>query len=404
MNMQSLLIHHRAFELLLLYVVAFMTRLGFGAIVVAFPHYVVADSFTTGVVLAVYPLFEAATAAPVGMYVDRRGRKRMLLFGLLSISVLTFLVGLSRETLYIAVVHGVMGVAAAAVIVSTLTMITDYTRRSDRGLGMGAFDLANIAGYAGGIIIGTSLYTVFEAEPSYVFFSITAMLLIPTVVAKVFLAEPPHEPLQRPQSLNFLKELSWKIKAVLPLWFALTTLVGIAFFIPKALSVEGFSIQSTGLLLFLGASGLGIGAIIFGRISDKIGREKTMWIGVVGMATLLPSLALWVSSDTDIYSLTFGPYIYLIVPSALLTSALVPSILALVGDTARINLRGSAMGLYSVMLSIGIAIGNIVGGISGQIGGLATVLYVAEALFLAAVLATIILIRLKKEEYNSGKD
>jgi len=394
----NLLLCYRALDLPILYLVTFLTRVGFGVIVIAFPHYVNADSFLTGVVLSIYPVFEALSAAPTGMYVDRHGRKRMLLFGLTSMSILTFLIGLSRDTLFIAVVHGVMGVSAAAIIVSTLTIITDLTKISDRGVGMGLFDLANIAGYAGGILIGTGLYTTFETNPSYVFFATATLLLTATVLAKVLVIEPPHEQLRAPLTFNFFKALSWKIKSLLPLWFALTTLVGIAFFIPKALSLGGFTVGESGLLLFAGAAGLGVGATIFGRVSDKIGREKTMWIGIIGMLILLPTLALSLSPDTNPEYPSFGAYLYVIAPSALMVSALVPSILALVGDTARSTLRGSAMGLYSIMLSLGIAVGNVVGGASGQIGGLTAILYVAEGLFLTAVILTLLLSRLGGED------
>ena len=393
----NLLLRYRALDLSTLYFVTFLTRVGFGVIVIAFPHYVTADSLVTGVVLSIYPIFEAVAAAPIGMYVDRRGRKRMLLFGLTSITTLTFLLGLSRDTLYIGVVHGVMGVSAAAVIVSTLTMITDLTKISDRGVGMGLFDLANIAGYAGGILIGTGLYTAFETNPSYVFFATAILLLTAAVLAKILVIEPPHEQLTAPLTFNFFKALSWKIKSLLPLWFALTTLVGIAFFIPKALSIGGFSVEESGLLLFAGAAGLGVGATIFGRISDKIGREKTMWIGIAGMLLLLPTLTLSLSPETNPDYPNFGTYLYIIAPSALMVSALVPSILALVGDTARSTLRGSAMGLYSIMLSLGIAVGNVIGGAAGQIGGLPTILYVAEGLFIAAVILTMLLSRLRGE-------
>jgi len=394
----NLLLRYRTLDLPILYFVTFLARVGFGVIVIAFPHYVIADSLVTGVVLSIYPIFEAVSAAPIGMYVDRRGRKGVLLFGLASITILTFLIGLSRDTLYIAVVHGVMGVSAAAVIVSTLTMITDLTKVSDRGVGMGLFDLANITGYAGGILIGTGLYTIFEDNPSYVFFTTAILLLTATIFVKILVTEPPHERLTAPLTFNFFKALSWKIKSLLPLWFTLTTLVGIAFFIPKALSLSGFTVGESGLLLFAGAAGVGVGATIFGKVSDKIGREKTMWIGIVGMLILLPTLALSLSPETNPDYPGFGAYLYIIAPSALMVSALVPSILALVGDTARSTLRGSAMGLYSIMLSLGIAVGNVIGGASGQIGGLPTILYVAEGLFLAAVILTLVLSRLGGED------
>ncbi len=390
-------LHTRA-HFLMLYIAAFITRVGFGVIIIALPSYLIADSFTTGLVLAVYPVLEAISAAPVGMYVDRHGRKRILLAGLVSMTLLTFLVGLSRDTMFIAVVHGVMGFSAAAVTVSTLTMITDLTRKSDRGTGMGVFDLANIGGYAGGILVGAWLYTMFDANPAYVFYSTALILLAASAAVFALLVEPRHELQHGPLSLNFIKNLSWSVKSLLPMWFALTTLVGIAFFIPKALSEASFSMRNSGLLLFGAAAGMGFGGIIFGRISDKIGREKTVVIGTVGMLTLLPTLAITMSPATNPAFPSFGSYIAIIGPAALLTSALVPSILALVGDTTKSTLRGSAMGLYSVMLSLGLAIGNIVGGYFSQIGGLAAVLYVGEGIFLMAIAATFIIRRLKRAQ------
>jgi MFS family permease len=389
---------HTRTDFLVLYIAAFIIRVGFGVIIIALPRYVVADSFTTGLVLAVYPVLEAISAAPVGMYVDRHGRKRIMLAGIVSMTLLTFLVGLSRNTLFIASVHGVMGFAAAAVTVSTLTMITDLTRKSDRGAGMGVFDLANIGGYAGGILIGTWLYTMFETNPAYVFLSTSLILLAASAAVLMLLVEPLHDLQQGPLSLNFIKNLNWSVKSLLPIWFALTTLLGIAFFIPKALSEAGFSMGSSGLLLFGAAAGMGFGAIIFGRISDKIGREKTVVIGVIGMLTLLPTLAFTLSPTTNPAFPNFGSYIAILGPAALLTSALVPSILALVGDTTKATLRGSAMGLYSVMLSLGLAIGNIMGGYFSQMGGLVAVLYVGEAIFIIALTATFIIRRFKRNQ------
>lgn len=389
---------HTRTNFLLLYIAAFIIRVGFGVIIIALPRYVIADSFTTGLVLAVYPVLEAILAAPVGMYVDRHGRKKILLAGIVSMTLLTFLTGLSRDTVFIAVVHGVMGFSAAAVTVSTLTMITDLTRKSDRGAGMGVFDLANIGGYAGGILVGTVLYSMFEANPAYVFYSTSLILLAASAAVLVLLAEPLHEIQRGPLSLNFLKNLSWNVKSLLPMWFALTTLVGVAFFIPKALSEAGFSTSSSGLLLFGAAAGMGIGAVIFGRISDKIGREKTVVIGAIGMLILLPTLSFALSPKTNPEYPSFGTYIAIIGPAALLTSALVPSILALVGDTTKATLRGSAMGLYSVMLSIGLAIGTIIGGYFNQIGGLVTVFGVGEAIFVAALAASFTIRRIKRDQ------
>src|SRR5262249_40014330 len=64
-----------------------------------------------------------------------------------------------------------------------------------------------------------------------------------------------------------------------------------------------------------------------------------------------------------------------------LGSALVPSILAFVGDKAGREFRGKAMGIYSLMLSAGIASGNVLAGIFDTLGGVQAVFYSAAIIF-----------------------
>ena len=63
-------------DLTILYVSVFLTRIGFGAIVIIFPSYVHAGPFIAGVVLALYPIIEAGSALPVGRYLDKGGRRK----------------------------------------------------------------------------------------------------------------------------------------------------------------------------------------------------------------------------------------------------------------------------------------------------------------------------------------
>ncbi len=76
---------------------------------------------------------------------------------------------------------------------------------------------------------------------------------------------------------------------------------------------------------------------------------------------------------------------------AIATSALVPTILATVGDRAKKESRGSAMGLYSVMLSAGTAIGTIVAGFAHQLGGLSGIFYAGGIIFTGACVVSLVL-------------
>src|SRR5438876_7105239 len=148
----------------ILYIAVFLTRIGFGVILILFPLYLPipnTESALAAAVTAIYPVVEGVSALPVGAYVDRKGRRKVFVAGLGLIAILSLLIGLSNNLLLVGGAHGVEGLAAAMVTVSSLTMITALTVVTNRGVGMGGVDLANPAGYGGGIVVGFVLSCVF---------------------------------------------------------------------------------------------------------------------------------------------------------------------------------------------------------------------------------------------------
>src|SRR5206468_12722232 len=84
-------------------------------------------------------------------------------------------------------------------------------------------------------------------------------------------------------------------------------------------------------------------------------------------------------------------------------TALVPSMLAFVGDKASHDLRGSAMGLYSFMLSIGMAVGTILAGIFADVGGVQAVFFLGAAIFSGMSLTTGLLLRKQGQLASEAK-
>ncbi|MCK5414240.1 MAG: MFS transporter [Thermoplasmata archaeon] len=357
-----------------LYIATFAVRVSFAMIFIAFPVYLGEDIgyLEYALVLSTWPLVETIMVLVVGANIDRRGRRNALITstGLAAVALSLFMV--ADLPAWVAVVNGLMGVAAAGILVSSLALMADYAPKVKRGREMGIFQSVQIFGWVFGFAVGGVLVDVFNDQLEMVFMVAATLCAVAAVYAYINVHEPQLGTIvtDRLTWSHLASVLTQRSVVVLVLpWFIIYLLIGSMFiFFPKAsfeeLELTGF--QLTGLLL-LGGVIILVTLVVFGYLSDRYGRIPVMAIGAIGMVCLMVTVGLLVTSapeegtDEELGE-HFNTFIAPLAVSAFLAGAFAPSALAALVDVSAQRRRGMTMGVYSFAISLSMTVGPIISG------------------------------------------
>src|SRR5213594_2314903 len=220
-NGSSLNLLAKVKTLSILYAAVFLTRIGFGTILIIFPNYLLQStgapisSALLGIILALYPALEGVSALPVGAWIDRSGRRKAFVLGMALITALTAVISLTRtDILLVGGAHALMGLSAAMVTISSLTMITDLTVVGNRGAGMGAFDMANLSGYGVGAIAALVMRKMYLQSPGTIFQIVAGLFGIAALFTFLTLREPPHAHQRRVSLKEMVDNLTGDMAAI----------------------------------------------------------------------------------------------------------------------------------------------------------------------------------------------
>ena len=356
-------------------------RFSFGIVLFTLPIYLPKHEFsnlTVGIIAAAYPVTETICGPTIGILVDRFGRRKWIYLGLIVSTVALFAFTLNTNVGYLVAVHAVQGVAAAMIIVSTLTMVTDTSTSTTRGKEMGVYDFANLGGYMVGILAAGILTRI--SSPTTPFYFAATLAAIGALFAYFRVKETKGQTKQRALSpIQTLKILlsHRRAAAMFPIWLALTTFVGIALtFAPRL----GPSPLLTSFLLGGVVLVLALTQPIFGHLSDKYGRDKLMMLGLLSVMGLFVTAIYMVRGRLGFW---FG--VPFLVVFGIGCFAFPPAVLATLGDLAPKRSRGTTMGVYSVVISLGTIIGPLLGGYLLDRYGMTSLFYFGLVILIGAL-------------------
>jgi MFS family permease len=338
--------------------------------------------------IVAFGLSKSASNYLAGRLSDRYGRRHVLIAGWLVAAPVPFLLMAAPDWNWVIAANVLLGISQGLTWSTTVIMKIDLVGPRQRGLAMGLNEFAGyfavaVSALATGWI--ASRYGL-RPEPFYLGVGYVAAGLALSVFAVRETRHFVHHELGSVEAAHAgptQRELFWKVSvadrnlsSVSQAGLVNNLNDGMAWgLFPLVYAAAGASLTQIGQLAALYPAVWGIGQIVTGALSDRVGRKRLifggMWVQAAGIAMTayshgLPGLA------TGALLLGVG------------TAMVYPTLLASIGDVARPDWRAYAVGIYRLWRDFGYALGAVLAGVLADAYGLATAVYAVAALTFAS--------------------
>ena len=327
---------------------------------------------TAGIASLVAVTFYASEliGAPLfGAWSDRVGRKPFLILGPVFGGIAAQLMGVTLVIPILILVRILQGLSTATAAPATLGFLSAQTATSERFRGrvMGFYEAATVVGLALGAALGGKLHDQFGSLS----FTIVACMYVLALVPFLFVRDRAWLPRVHVSHGNLIGRMfNRRLMRFAPAWLAANAVLGAWFSVGPFLAagapnhgqflMRGFSPGQIGMAYLAFGVLFTVGAIVWGFLMPLIGRQATLLVGVVGLG--FASLALWALNHVpfDAHAGVVLILVGLVAIGIFVESGFTPAALAYLAEIAeeRAEDRGSVMGVYSVLLSVGQLLGG----------------------------------------------
>jgi MFS family permease len=335
---------------------------------------------------------KAVTNLAAGALGDRYGRKPVLVAGWLIAVPVPLLLMTAPNWGWILVANVLLGISQGLTWSTTVIMKIDLAGPQQRGLAMG---LNEAAGY--GAVAAAALATGYIAahaglrpDPFFLGLAFAGLGLgLSTVAVRETRGHARHEARHHePPAGSQGGELTTReivvlaslrdrsLSAACQAGLVNNLNDGLAWgLFPLLFAQHGLTVAKIGVLAALYPAVWGVGQLVTGWWSDRIGRKQLI---VAGM--LLQAIALGITALVT----SFAPWAIAAVLLGAGTALVYPTLLAVVGDIAHPAWRATAVGVYRFWRDAGFAVGAILAGVLADIYGIPTAIVVVAVLTAAS--------------------
>lgn len=324
-----------------------------------------ADTFQVGMINASFLLMAALLSLPLGVLSDRLGRKRLIMGGLLIISLSSFLLCFSTSVLQMIGVHLLFGIGLAAFAPTMMSFVADFSPPTHLGRSYGWYTLALYGGMSTGPAVGGAIagwvgfQSTFIASGAITFAVFFMVLCFLPRARQVLVNRPPR------RATWDLATGLLKNAPLLACW--LVTLGGclglgmFVTFVPLYAQDQGVKVGQIGLIFGAQALCNALSRIPFGRLSDRVARRSNLvTAGLIGLSVSIAGLGM-----------AQGIYTFVLFAAGVGISMgmAFTAVGALISEVVRPDTRGLAMGGYNSAIYIGMMVSSLaMGAVIPEIG------------------------------------
>ncbi len=327
-----------------------------------------------GLLIGISSLTSLALRPFVGYFVDRRGRKPVLVAGLAIFIVNCLLYNVVTSPAAVFPLRLLTGASLATVITAATTYIADMAPPEKRGQVLSYFALSNAVGFAigpalGGYIIHASVFNRFDDLFTDRFdwlagartgeLNFTTMFLVAAAIGVVAMVLATRLPESRPKLEGPPKRPGFgdlfAKEAAMPALVSFTSafaFAGMVTFLP--LFARDVGLENPGALFIAYAVFVILMRFTVGPFMDRVSRAAVI---LPGIGALVATLLVIAAAD-NVFMLFVAAALW-----GIGMGTFQPAMMAFTVDRTPIAVRGRAMGTFTMGMDLGISLGSLALGI-----------------------------------------
>jgi len=358
--------------------------------------------------IVVFGVVKALTNYLAGRLSDRVGRKAVLVGGWLVAAPVPFMLMWAPSWNWVLAANVLLGVSQGLTWSTTVIMKVDLAGPKQRGLAMGLNEFAGYVALAAAALATGYLATRYGLRPAPFYLGVV-FASVGLGLSALFVRETrgharseatAHRGASAAASLSqrevFVRTSfrDRELSSVSQAGLVNNLNDGMAWgLFPLLFATAGMSLAEIGYLAAIYPAVSGVGQIVTGGLSDRLGRK---WLIAAGMATQAAGIGLTaVSSD-------FAGFAAGAVLLGVGTAMVYPTLLAAIGDVAHPSWRASAVGVYRLWRDLGYAAGAVLAGVTADAFGMRPAVWLVAAITLVS--GILVAVRMRETHRKEAPD